>query len=105
MKEVLSFIYEVLISCIFAAFKLSIHILHHFLRSFMKWIPATIQIVSLIILLPKLSLSLVNDILHDPLDPLFPIHCVLTLLALIPGTCARHFLNVISPFLMATRPL
>jgi hypothetical protein len=71
----------------------------------MIWIPPTIQIVSLTILYATLSLSLVNDILHDPLDPLFSIHCVLTLLALITGTCARHLLNVISLFLMATRPL
>ena len=105
MKEVLIFIYEVLLNCIFAIFKRSIHILHHYLRSFLKWIPPTIQIDSQIRLFAKLSLSFVNDILHEPLDPLFPIHSVLTLFALISCTCARHLLNVIFPFLMTTRPL
>ena len=105
MKEVLSFINEVLLNWIFAIFKRSIHILHHFFWGFMKWIPVHIQIVRLIRLFPTLSLSLINEILHDPLDPLFPINSVLTLLALITGTCARYLLNAFSPFLMATRLL
>lgn len=105
MKEVLIFIYEVLLNCFFATFKCTIQTLDHFLRSFKMWILANIQIKSLIKLLPTPSLSLVNDLLHDLLYSLFAIQCVLTLLALITDTCARHVLNVISPILVAIRLL
>ena len=105
MKEVLTLIYEVLVNCIFATFKHSIQTLEHFLRSFEILILANIKINSLIKLLPTLSLGLVNDLLHDPLYSIFPIQCVLTLLALITDTCARHAINVISPILVAIRLL
>jgi len=105
MKEVLTLIYEVLVNCIFVTFKHSIQTLEHFLRSFKTWIPVTIQILSLIKFVPTLSLSLFDDLLHDPLYSIFPIQCVLTLLALITDTCARHVINVFSPILLAIRLL